>query len=415
MHSNHKPDDLAIMMLVWFDDLKSLDDSTKAQLRNKVNTYQAQLLNIREARVRSQYILLKLFQWFWRIGIVFPLAFLIIYNQVTTSFWEWIGAYGIIFTAQYLFYRITLQLTGQLAKLMVLPLDNPFSTYGKFLQAFLLINTVMSFAYSYFLFLVTEQIGSTGVQLHLLVLAAILINPLIIFGSQLLFLLFAGAISWLIGVTRDRKHTTAAIASFLIHALYLVEIYPGPNAHENYKPFIASLLESVAKLVELELPNQLNTGHRTQFASIRKMFSGIANGIREYENEVLISGITVNTTLAPRLGTLLLHILSGNWDQLERQEQVDINIEAKKIRVREIFSTLTWPALVLILAFVLDKTQAVGEFSVVFYIIGGLVMSVSLFLLDPRHTEKLYILEKLVNYAEAFKKVSDASEKHKKQ
>ena len=249
MSSNHKPDNLAIMMLAWFDDLKSLDDGMKNQLRNKVIKYQEQLLSMREVRFRSQYVLLNLFKLFWRIGMILPLAFLITHFQITASLWEWLGSYGIVFAAQYLFYRVTIQMTGLISTFITLPLDNQLTTYRKNIQSFLLVNITASFLYVYCLFLVSERINSGNFQLHLFIIASILITPLIIFGSQLLLSLFMVAVSLIIDKILNKNYPTAAITSFLIHALALVEIYPGMKAHESYKPFVVSLLESGAKLI----------------------------------------------------------------------------------------------------------------------------------------------------------------------
>lgn len=399
-------------MTEMFESLTSLGTQTKNELRERVSRFQLQLLELNLKRDMLNLFFLNLFKWAWRIGLlVVPVMFLNRYN-VTLSIWGWIGVIALILGAQRLMYAITINITGYIQSILVSVLDNPSTIAQKFLRAFLISNTAASFIYMYCLSLISNYLTSEGIPSHIFVVAVILINPLMIYGLQIVIFFLAWLTSAMINNIRDSLYPTATTTALMINTLFLVENYPQLGASEELKSFISSMLENIAKVVQHSLPRRLRGSDRSTDSWIRATFSRVATGIHDLKKEILITNPGTNEMIRKRLGILLENVLRENWNQLDQ-----VQTEAKPPRlttglILHQTRNLLFAVAPLVITYLLQITNIVQvPYIHFFYMFSSAYVILSIISFDPLIKEKLSILREIAqgtkDIGETFKPKSD--------
>ncbi len=388
-----------------FDGLRSLSTSTKEQLRDKITGFAVLLGELYIMRARVNQFVIFLFKISWRLAIILTIVFFAIRYAVVYSAWEWIGAVGLIFGGQYLLYSITILITSSLQSFFTSPTDTPYSAFLKFVWAFLFTNTFASFIYIYVLsWIYRAYLFKPTIASHTFALTAIAINPLIIYGCQILLTLISWMMSIILNRSQETKNPNAVIAALVVNVLYLLENYPNSWIDSEFKSFISSLIEKAARLIQHAMPKKLKSGDRNTDAWIKQDFSKIAAAIRDMKRAILVSNIKANGALTKRLATMFEYFVAESYDQLEHLEP---NEKIHRFFIGQ-FVNYLWKLLlaciplIIVLVFQNTKYALDGIFAQSLYFISVLNIVLSLISFNPQINENLAILREFTRAVKSF-------------
>jgi hypothetical protein len=383
-----------------FESLASIGEQTKKELRGKVNSFQFQLAEINLKRDRLNNLFLNFFKVSWRIGlIVIPV---ILMNRYIVSFtiWGLIGAIALILGAQHLMYVVTIYLTGYFQSWLVSVFDTPYTVFQKFMQAFLITNTLASFIYIFGLSLADNYVSSGSLPLHIFIIVIVLLNPLMIYGLQIVIFTLSWLASVLVDKFRDTRYPTATIIAMTTNALFLIETYPSLGTDERLKTFISSLLEKVARLIQYTLPKRLRSADSKTDSWLRANFAQAAIAIRDLKRELLMTNPGTNEVIRSRLGSLLENAIRENWNQLEQGKLEEKPSSLTKSRVLYHLRNFVFAVLPLGISYLFQQTTIIQEpYISGFYVVSGAYLVLSIISFDPLVKDKLSNLREIAQAA----------------